>query len=126
MKTVLIALILLFSFSNHLHAQKKLTILCYTGGIKKNPIDYGVLNKILPDSLQKTILINPYKEYGFKNNNVIMQWLIFNGWKFITGITNTGGSNGSTSSDIHYVFSKEIPMDDSTYESCKEKLMSLK
>ncbi len=114
MKKLLLALLFCIGgFALSADAQK-ITVYCTISSNGK--IDYGDLKKLLPDSTNAKLLVDPRTQYGIKKSNHTLLLMSAYGWKLASVITNVSGGGGTfTSSSSEYLMSKEIYLDAASY-----------
>ena len=95
---------------------------CY---VRDGRVNYGHLAKLLPDSIQANLLIDPREKFKMKDGNNILLWLEQQGWRLI-GIDVAGaGVNGNADLSSTYVMSKEIYLDDAARVLFLQKLENI-
>jgi hypothetical protein len=82
---------------------KKTTIFCDVTSDGK--VFYYDLNKILPDSLSATLLVDPKKDHKFKNDMNVLMWMSLHGWNLRSILSNDRNY-------VHYLLSRDIELDD--------------
>jgi len=121
-KLLFIWLLSISTFVVFAQAHKKVTVYCTINWNGK--IDYGDLQKLLPDSLNSKLLVDPKTLYGIKKQKHVILLMNTLGWKLASIVTDvTGGGNISSSSD--YLMSKEIYLDQAAYTQYFNKLISI-
>ena len=99
MKTTLIAAGLIL-FGLTAFAQPPKTIVNCT--VTYGRVDYRPLDQLLPDSIKSRLLVDPRKEFNWKNGDLTLLWLEQQGWRVVAvGVMSS------------YILSKEISLDDS-------------
>ncbi|MHB8208197.1 hypothetical protein [Mucilaginibacter sp.] len=114
MKKLLLALLFCTGvFALSAHAQK-ITVYCTISSNGK--VDYGDLKKLLPDSINNKLLVDPKTLYGIKKVNHVILLMSTYGWKLASVVTDVSGGSGTfTSASSSYILSKEIYLDGSAY-----------
>ncbi len=98
----------------------KVTIFCKVTA-DRNPVDFGFLDKTLPDSLKPGTMINAEAQFGPRNENASLQWLLLHGWR-ISAAEHLFGNT-----DSHRVWlTKEIVLDNAALTLYNESLMHIK
>jgi hypothetical protein len=125
MKKILLTLLLcVSSFLVFAQVHKKITVYCTVSSNGK--IDYGDLKKLLPDSINDKLLVDPRTQYGIKKTNHTLLLMSTYGWKLASVETNVTGSNASfTSSSSAYLMSKEIYLSAPAYTAYVNKLVNI-
>lgn len=76
-------------------------------------LDYGNLDRLLPDSIKAAVLVNPSDDVRLRNWSDLALWMSLHGWKLSSWDSESGGSNGNVSSQSWLIFSRDIYLDDS-------------
>ena len=105
MRKYLLLSIFIFIAINTFSQNRKIEIYCAITVENYNNVEYGRLEKILPDSLVMLHLINPPKKT--QSGIGVINFMAFNGWKIITA-TEAHVLISDTNSRIAYVMKKEI------------------
>jgi hypothetical protein len=93
-------------------SHKKITVYCTIGNGGR--IDYGDLKKLLPDSTNSKLLVDPRTSNGIKDSGHTLLLMTAYGWKLASVETNvTGGA--FTSSSSNYLMTKDIYLSTSAY-----------
>jgi len=123
MKKILFTLLLcVSSLLVFAQSHKRITVYCTISSNGK--IDYGDLKKLLPDSTNAKLLVDPKTRYGIKKPDHTLLLMSTYGWKLASVITDvTGGA--FTSSSTGYLMSKEIYLDAAAYALYLNKLINI-
>ena len=123
MKKILFTLLLcVSSLLVFAQSHKRITVYCTISSNGK--IDYGDLKKLLPDSTNAKLLVDPKTRYGIKKPDHTLLLMSTYGWKLASVITDvTGGA--FTSSSTGYLMSKEIYLDGPAYALYLNKLINI-
>jgi len=113
MKTILLgATLTLISLASFAQA-KKTTIYCSVNlsvmGNKR--VDYGNLEKLLPDSIKSKVLVYPSKDVRLRNWNDLLLWMSLHGWTLATMETDVNGT-GFVSSQTSLILGRDIYLDE--------------
>jgi hypothetical protein len=111
-KTSFIFILLFLSISSF--AQKEISLFCqvWPNGYLYYPKN---LEKILPDSIKTAIMINPRNDFNMKNIDDVTLFMGANGWR-ICSFDNKSN---------YYILSREITVDEPTWELYIQKLKSI-
>jgi len=131
MKKLLFTLLLSIStFLVFAQAHKKVTVYCTVSWNGK--VDYGDLKKLLPDSVNSKLLVDPKALYGIKKANHVLLLMSTYGWKLASVVTDVSGGSGTfTSASSSYLLSREIYLNGPAYtqyfnnDHYREKIGSL-
>jgi hypothetical protein len=122
-KLLFTTLLCICSFVLLAQTHKKITVYCTIGNGGR--IDYGDLKKLLPDSINSKLLVDPRTLYGVKDSGHTLLLMSTYGWKLASVETNVTGSNASfTSSSSIYLMSKEIYLSAPAYTLYINKLIN--
>lgn len=110
MKPIVLALILLSLSAASTAQTQPTTVFCTISGVGK--VNYGNLDKLLPDSIRTALLVDPQVQFKFKQGNDVLLWMSLHGWKLMGTETSVGGVNGNVNSSSFYLLSKEINLDE--------------
>jgi len=115
MKKILFTLLLcVSSFLVFAQAHKKVTVYCTISSNGK--VDYGDLKKLLPDSTNAKLLVDPRTQYGIKKTDHTLLLMSTYGWKIASVIAVVSGGGGTfTSTSSEYLMSKDIYLSSSAY-----------
>lgn len=111
MKKYVCLLILAFCSLASFAQGHKITVYAINGN---GTLDYRDAEKLLPDSIVNTVLINYKKKYNLKgvSQNAVLYRMNLDGWKVI-----------EINRDTDYIYlSKEITLDDAGYQYFLDKL----
>jgi hypothetical protein len=111
MKAILItASLILFGLTTFAQTPK-IVVNCtvYLGNV-----DYRPLDQLLPDSIKSRLLVDPRKEFNWKNGDNTLLWLEQQGWRVVAVYS------GSV-----FLLSREISLDDSARAIFLQRLESL-
>ena len=117
-KYLLLSVLLLIA--NHIFSQTKtIDIYCKIYSGRQN-IEYGGLEKILPDSLTKLHLFHPGRRVQLEIGSV--NFMSLHGWKLVSSATQREG----TTYESTYLMKKEIEITEDDYLLIKERYERLK
>jgi hypothetical protein len=85
MKCLLVLSVLVFVTLVSYGQTPNTVINCY---VTNGRVDYGNLAKLLPDSMQTSLLIDPRKKFNMKDASNVVLWFEMQGWK-IVGVAAT-------------------------------------
>lgn len=115
-------------FSTGILAQNKVTVFCRINPQPQRDnkafIDYGILEKILPDSLKTSLLTDVSAQYGFRNRDAVLQWMLLHQWKIAAAEGRASGWSGTTESKTYVWLSREINLDNASLEVFNNKLLA--
>lgn len=122
MKILALAILALSLSISSFAQSQKLTI--YGWIDKEGRSDYGDLEKWLPGSLQKEVLVH-MKESVYYPSGVAVMYMTTHGWKLVGADPDVHGSFASASTDPTYMFTREIEVDDKTMSVFKQRMDAL-
>jgi hypothetical protein len=118
MKKYLLLLVLVFSGIVSFCQFKKLEVVCE---VYQDGVNYGKLEKFLPDSLKQSVLVS-FRKYPFIGLELI-NVLCLNGWSLIgtsQKVDNT--SSAGTYSTIVYHLKREIVVSEQEFLAIQERI----
>lgn len=122
MRSLLLLFVLVFVTLVSYSQTPRTVINCY---IRNGRVNYGHLVKLLPDSIQAKVLIDPRDKFKMKDGNDILLWLEQQGWRLV-GVDLAGsGANGNENLSSTYVLSREIDLGDADRALFLQKLESV-
>lgn len=119
--TFILAFMVLVSYSQA-PAPVNTTINCF---ISDRHVNYGHLAELLPEDMQKDLLVDPRKEFNMRNEYNILLWLEQRGWKLVSVDDLATSSLGALYQSRTFILSKEIYLDPSARAEFLQKLESL-
>ncbi|MBB6112389.1 hypothetical protein [Mucilaginibacter lappiensis] len=125
MKKYLFIVFLSFIASGAFAQTHKITIYSYfsqNSGI----VEYLNYDKLYPDSIKTTVMIDYKKKYQVKSINTLLLRMNLDGWKILATIPDASGINGNVDTSIKYVMGKEILLDDAAMKLYLQNLDNLK
>jgi len=125
MKKLLLTLLLcVSSFVVFAQAHKRITVYCAISSNGK--IDYGDLKKLLPDSINAKLLVDPRTQYGIKKTDHTLLLMSTYGWKIASVIADvSGGGRTFSSSSSEYLMSKDIYLSAPAYSLYFNNLINI-
>ena len=123
MKPLPLALILLSLCFVSVAQTQPTTIYCTISDVGK--VNYGNLDKLLPDSIKTSLLVDPRKQFKFRNAENVLLWMSLHGWKLVSAEASVGGIGGNVSSSTFYLLSREINLDETARALLIQRLESI-
>jgi hypothetical protein len=124
MKAVVSVLLLLFVSGASFAQTQKTIVFCRISSAGQ--VNYGNLEKLLPDSIKTSLLVDPRKEFKFRNADNVILWMSLNDWKLICTEANVNGMPGyPVTASANYLMSKEIVLDEVARAACLKGLETL-
>jgi len=113
MKAILLSTALALASPASFGQAQKTTIYCSVNlsVIIGKRVDYGNLDKLLPDSIKPAIIVYPEKGVRLRGWNDLALWMSLHGWNLAAWDAEASG-NGFVTSQSSLIFSRDIYLDE--------------